>query len=521
MSLPTHLWSRRWLRVLTWILITLVTLWVLLAVVLKWTGQRRWQRLTQELESHHETLDFVKLLSPPVRDDQNLAAIEALNGIRLGPGDTPEAKAAEARRKRIREAADLFTSHNSKTKESIDPDGDPLGRAMPPSLPAILRKLKEASKLQLTPQSDATALRQAIEKNAPFISELATAALARTDIDYLPRWDQIQLPEPLLALPMPHCDTTNAMGRLLKLHGIACAESGDSDAAAVDVITLLRLAEGHLKEPFLISHLVGLAIHHDAAELTWLLLQKRTLKDTQLHSLQAAFSRLDISASLLQATRGEMAAGANMAGHLEKDAAAIALMQHMPPDAKQPIFQTLLIQLIPTGFFTHAKVGLVQAEWEYLVRPLKEQSLKTVLKSPDQAEVQLKKINLFKRPDLILARIALPAGSAFKTSSALAENTRRQALLACALERHFIQHGSYPATLDALEPATLAGAAKTAFDESPMHYLASPDGRYRLWHIGPDSKDNGGSFTTAPDGHAPRDPQYLGDWTWRYEAAKP
>ncbi|GEP40770.1 hypothetical protein [Brevifollis gellanilyticus] len=523
MSLPTRLWSRRWLRVLTWILITLVTLWVLLAVVLKWTGQRRWQRLTQELESKNETLDFVKLQPPPVPNDQNLAAIDALNGIRLGPGDTPEAKAAETKRKRIEDAESLFRSAASQATQTIVPRGDPLGKALPPSIPDIIGQL-EVSKLQLTKESDAAALRQAIEKHAPFITEITQAALTRTEVDYLPRWDQTPLPQPLFALPIPYCTTTNALGRLLQLHGIACAESGDPEAATADVVTLLRLAEGHLKEPLLICHLVGMVLHQNAASLTWLLLQKRALSDTQLRSLQTAFSRLEMPASLLQAMRGEMAFGADMAAHLEKNAAAYAMLKNMTENFRQSPFEAVFVKMIPSGFFTHAKVSLVQAEWDHLVHPLQHQSFKTALQSPGQAEDWLKSISLLKRPDLLLAKMALPAVSQVKLSSALAENTRRQALLACALERHFIQHGIYPASLDALEPVTLAGATKTAFDESPMHYLASTDGRYRLWHNGPDGKDDGGAVAkekkSPGSSPSPRDPQYLGDWTWRYEPLK-
>ncbi len=519
-SLLTRLWSRRWLRVLTWILITLVTLWVLLAVVLKWTGQRRWQRLTQELEAKHETLDFVKLQPPPVPNDQNLAAIDALSGIRLGPGDTPEAKAAEAKRKRIEEAESLFRSPASQATQTIVPRGEPLTKALPPSIPDIIGQL-DVSKLQLTKQSDAAALRQAIEKHAPFITEITHAALTRTEVDYLPRWDQTPLPEPLFALPIPYCSTTNALGRLLQLHGIACAESGDPEAATADVVTLLRLAEGHLKEPLLICHLVGMVLHQNAASLTWLLLQKRALSDTQLRSLQTAFSRLEMPASLLQAMRGEMAFGADMAAHLEKDITAYTLLQSVTAGSQSNSPAPFLVRLIPSGFFTHAKVSLVQAEWDHLVHPLQEDALKTALTSASQGENWLKSISLFKRPDFLLAHMALPAVTTIKLSSALTENTRRQVLLACALERHFLQHGSYPASLDALEPVTLAGATRTAFDETPMHYLTSTDGRYRLWHNGPDAKDDGGSFTTSPDGPAPRDPQYLGDWTWRYEPMKP
>lgn len=521
-SFFTRLWSRRWLRALTWTLITLITFWVLLAVVLKWSGQRRWLRLTQELEARGETLDFLKLQPPPIADERNFAAIEVLNGIRLGPGDSPEAKAAEAKRERIVMACQLYASKNDPGK--TPPRPEPLAKAEPPSLSTLIALLPDLPRLKLTATSDAAALRRSIEQQVPFILELTAAALARPDVDYLPRWDQMQMPEMLFALPVPHCGLTQGLSRLLCLHGLACLESGDAEAAIADVITTLRLAEGHLKEPLLICHLVGATAHQTAAELAWVLLQKRSLNDEQLQVLQRTFSRVDLATSLLQAMRGEMAAAADACEYLEKSNDGLSVLQMLASNGDSSVFQGAPGRIIPSGFFTHAKVSLVKSEWEHLVRPLQEQAFKTSLSSAGQTEDWLKGINLVKRPDLFMTSMTLPAVSTVRLSSAYAENTRRQILLACALERYFIQHGSYPANLDALEASTLAGAAKMAFDESPMHYRVSSDGRYRLWHNGPDGKDDDGALgkEKSPRGSSPtpRNLKYVGDWTWRYEPAK-
>jgi len=115
----------------------------------------------------------------------------------------------------------------------------------------------------------------------------------------------------------------------------------------------------------------------------------------------------------------------------------------------------------------------------------------------------------------------MPAVDQVNGNSALAENNRRQILLACALERHFLQHGSYPFTLETLADKEVP---KTAFDDTPMHYATNADGRFRLWHVGPDGQDDGGMFAgekSKEKKHAnPRNLDYLGDWTWRYEPAK-
>jgi hypothetical protein len=249
-------------------------------------------------------------------------------------------------------------------------------------------------------------------------------------------------------------------------------------------------------------------------------MQKRVLTAEMIQPLQQGFQDLDTPASLLQATRGEMAAAADIGELLERDAARAAELLSMMSDGKStPAFGGAFMLSIPTGFFTHMKTSFVQAEWDYLVRPARDQGLKTSLVVRDPLEVWVKSQNLLRRPDNLLARLALPAMGQVKRSSALAENTRRQILVACSLELHFLKHGSYPSKLE-----ELANTSITSFDGTPMHYRTSADGRYRLWHFGPDGKNDDGAMAAENPQNkkdaSPRSSDYLGDWTWRYEPVK-
>jgi hypothetical protein len=289
-----------------------------------------------------------------------------------------------------------------------------------------------------------------------------------------------------------------------------------------DVIAILRLAEGALHEPFLIGHLVGINLQQMGVELTWVLMQMRVLTAEMIQTLQQGFQGLDLPASLLQATRGELAAGADMGELLESDtsrASEYFSVINNDGQSRASAFESALMLSIPTGFFTHMKTSLVQAEWEQLVRPNRDQGLKTALVVPEPMEEWLKNQNLLRRPDNLLARLAFPAMGQVKRSSALAENTRLQILIACALELHFRQHGSYPTKL-----ADLANTSVTAFDGTPMHYRPSADGRYRLWHSGPDGQDDDGALAAEKPQKkkdaSPRSADYQGDWTWRYEPVK-
>ena len=514
----TSLLQRLWFHRLLWTLITLITLWFLLAVMLNWTGQRRWLRLKAELDAEGETLDFLKLLPPPVAEAQNFAAIEPLNGIRHAPGDSPAAKAAQAKRDAIKQSCEFL--NNDRVNKAFTSEA--LRKAQSPDLSQIITALREQKHLSLPPNADAKALRYALEQHLPILIQLAETARTRVKVAFVPRWDAANLPENLFTLAMPHYADSQHLSRALRLHGLACLESGDPAAAMSDVIAILRLAEGALHEPFLIGHLVGITQLQTAAELTWILMQKRALTAEMIQTLQQGFQGLDLPASLLQATRGEMAAGADMGELLERDtsrASEYFSVINNDGQSRASDFESALMLSIPTGFFTHMKTSLVQAEWEQLVRPNRDQGLKTALVVPEPLDVWVKSQNLLRRPDNLLARLTLPSMGQVKRNSALAENTRRQILIACALELHFLQHGTYPVKLDGL-----ASNSITAFDGTPMHYRTSADGRYRLWHSGPDGQDDDGALASEKPQKkkdaSPRSADYQGDWTWRYEPVK-
>ncbi len=520
MNAPTHLlWTRRWFRVLIWTLITIVTLWVLLAVILSWTGNRRWSRLKAELDAHGETLDFLKLQPSPIPDEQNFAVIEPLNGIRLASGPSRAAQTAEAKREVITKACKFLSVRI--VNDAIT--GDIFGSARSPKMVEIISSLRTQKQLPLSDQVDAKALRQSLEQHLPLLAQLIEAARTHPHSEFLPRLDAASLPAVLSDLAIPHYTVALDLGRVLHLHGIACIESGDGTTAADDVLTILRLAEGCLNESLLIGHIAGTNLIQMAAELTWMLLQKRSVTDEQLQTMQTNYQRLEIARSLLQAMRSEMASGASLGEFVEHRGSYLRLTNTgSVPDSG--IVARLQVSFLPSGFFTHAKATLVGIDWDYVVRPQRERGLLTAFAEYGQISRLLDRRRIFTRPDLYLSHLAVPAAEQIRMNSALTENTCRQAQLACALERHFLQHGSYPAELGALDVAILAGTSKTAFDETPMHYSTSADARYRLWHPGPDSHNDGGALISEKKQTKTRvtlrSIDYQGDWVWRYEPVK-
>jgi hypothetical protein len=89
---------------------------------------------------------------------------------------------------------------------------------------------------------------------------------------------------------------------------------------------------------------------------------------------------------------------------------------------------------------------------------------------------------------------------------------------ACALERHRITHGTYPELLQQIDPAIMPTPPLDLFATKPFHYKLLSDGRFQLYSIGPNMKDDGGTIVITKTEGVDTD---QGDWVWEYPAEKP
>ena len=81
-----------------------------------------------------------------------------------------------------------------------------------------------------------------------------------------------------------------------------------------------------------------------------------------------------------------------------------------------------------------------------------------------------------------------------------------QAFIACGLERYRLAHGQYPETLDALVPQFAEKVPHEIVGGQPLKYSRTANGRFELYSIGWNEKDDGGvpGKTTAE-----------GAWVWQ------
>src|ERR1035441_1753522 len=105
-----------------------------------------------------------------------------------------------------------------------------------------------------------------------------------------------------------------------------------------------------------------------------------------------------------------------------------------------------------------------------------------------------------------------PALNSFCVRMASAQIAAQQAALACALERYRLANGQFPERLSALTPQFMSRLPNDVIGGQPYKYRRTDDGRFILYSVGWNEKDDGG----VP-GERLFD-QTQGDWVWEYPA---
>ena len=87
-----------------------------------------------------------------------------------------------------------------------------------------------------------------------------------------------------------------------------------------------------------------------------------------------------------------------------------------------------------------------------------------------------------------------------------------QAAIACALERYRLANGHFPDALAALAPGFISTLPNDVLTGEPYKYRLTEDGRFVLYSVGWDEKDDGGVAGKALFDYK------QGDWVWEYPA---
>ena len=287
----------------------LATLIALFYAEENWRGWHAWSRFKKESEAKGEKFDRQSVIPPPVPDDQNFA-LTPLVFTSYGQMLTRDGKMIPVK--------DRATNFVNRMQMHIAGDDSPLDwrtngtgnwqKAEVADLTAWQNYYHTlAIKMNLfpiapQPQTPAQDVLLALSKYDSTIEELRAAG--RLPYSRFPLEYDKDRPFDIL---LPHLACLKSGGQVLQLRSLAELQTGQSERALADVKLLLRLTDSIRTEPFLISHLVRIAMANLALQPVYEGLAEHKWSDAQLTGLDAELARLNFVADYQFAMRGEMA----------------------------------------------------------------------------------------------------------------------------------------------------------------------------------------------------------------------
>src|ERR1035441_6722301 len=331
--------------------------------------------------------------------------------------------------------------------------------------------------------------------------------------------------ETCFAILLPHLRMVKGTCQRLELKACAELAGGQSDQALEDLRLMFRLADSVKEDAILISYLVRIACGQVATQPIWEGLAEHRWSDAQLQELELRLQQDNFIADLKAPLVAERAAGVSTVELVRKK--GLAYLNALgntdgTPTPANPVVTFIGRVIVPQGWFYQEELNYCQGFQLELVTSLEANKQRV---SPAQVKADTKsfeqtmfvtgfagtKFGIILHHQL-MARMLLPALGRVVTRAATAQTAFNQAAIACALERYRLANGHYPETLVALAPRFISSLPDDVITGEPYKYRLTDDGRFVLYSVGWDEKDDGGVL-----GKRLFDEE-KGDWVWEYPA---
>jgi len=343
---------------------------------------------------------------------------------------------------------------------------------------------------------------------------------------------------------LPHLSSLKMVAQRLKTSTMLHLHEGNLELAFHDLQSLLELCRTLEHERLMISQLVHVAYVSIALNTTWEALQADGWSDSQLLELQRRWEKLRILEPCAQSLTMERAmmlpaleqmrhSSALYKGYFSGFASSGGSSTTDPLDAVGEGFKTGFEGLQGVVW---SKFSSYNDERRYLAiqQVIIEASRQPASRRFDVAEAKQAKESLARlgyreeqsfgteqshglapAPDIV----PLLAASLMKfhSKSFAAETQRELAVVAIAIKRYQLRHGSAPSALGLLAPDFLAEVPLDRMDGKPLRYRLEPTGGFLLYSVGSDGADDGGNGGRAQGTSSTTFPTSWvngKDWVW-------
>ena len=326
------------------------------------------------------------------------------------------------------------------------------------------------------------------------LAELRQAAAERPQSQVV-RPVPISRDEPFNA-PIPDFRIVRRLGYSLSVQACALLASRQADPAFADTLAALRLARGFTEMPdaLLVESMIGTVMTNIAIQPIWEGCQNHLWRVPQLEQLQNELTQIKPLTALERSMHQERAGFVLTILSVPSQ----KLLAAMPNNLAR--WQLRALAWGPRGWLKQncvAGVTNLQAQFDlYTARCTpgfltKMATLKTAEYAVGWAGFS---------PYTIMMQMTLPAYVKVTTTTTSTDTSVALAITACALERHWLAHGSYPESLAELVPTYIDKVPLDIVNGAPLRYRRNDNGRFTLYSIGLDGKDDSGDLNK--------------DWAW-------
>jgi hypothetical protein len=509
--------SKWYWRVLRWGLIGVAILATLAAILVteeNWRGKHDWEAYKREAEARGERLDVVSVIPPAVTDDQNFfcapIVAEALESERntntvnrmdfnIWRGDIASQIDQRGSWQKA-ELTDLKQWQMAFRTFSETPEGKTSGFPVPAQ-----------------PQTPAADVLLALSVFNPALEELRQASLrpyARIPLDYENDFDAA-------GELLPWFSTIKRSAQFLELRIQAEQQSNQGAQALADTELLLRVTDSAREQPFLISHLVRMAMMAYVVQEIYEGLARHCWTDAQLRELEQALAKEDYLTDYQFTMRGEKVFAIDT---IERQRITREIRSMDFSSSTNRIITTNL-RWVPSAYFYQNELAFARLHERFIV-PLVDPTSGIIAPAAlQQAESEWQSKSKYYSPYQAQARGLFPGIAKCVEKFAFVQASIDLARVACALERYRLAQGKYPASLEALAPQFMEKVPHDIINGEPLHYRLTDgpssqssdaaSGKFVLYSVGWNEKDDGGTVALTQSGLVDRE---KGDWVWQYPA---
>ncbi|NLH17527.1 MAG: hypothetical protein GX455_13210 [Phycisphaerae bacterium] len=273
-------------------------------------------------------------------------------------------------------------------------------------------------------------------------------------------WDTVQ------GFILPNLSEIRDCARLLALFILQQAESNNTDQACRALFDHFQLAESLSRDPFLICHLVRIAIHAMGVESVRVLLERTTLSDRQMAELEQRMVTIRDGLGLDPALIGERC----------------CLLQ------QSDIYQQFGFGTVPIRFSGLMDLNVIRSLEFYdrlgavsKIEPERRiQEYQRISNDVDQLSVLY-----------FMTKLLMPALDKIGLIELRVMAELDCARTGLAVERFRLAEGRLPESLEELVPKYIEAVPIDPFDGKPLRYKRLEKG-YTIYSIGEDGEDNDG-----------------------------